>query len=121
MANQIMDLINEHRATLDLSPITLDKRLATAHAVVHTEYMIDKEGLSHDNYAQRSQALMANGAERVGENVALGFDDPRAVVSAWLNSQSHRRVIEGDYSHCGFGIIKDYRGTYYFTQLFYLE
>jgi uncharacterized protein YkwD len=121
MANEILVLVNEHRASLQLDPIKLDRSLATAHAVVHTEHMIAMDQLSHDNYAQRSQALIQNGAVSVGENVALGYTTAVAVVNAWLNSPGHKRVIEGDYSHSGFGIIQDFRGTYYFTHLFYLE
>lgn len=121
MANQILTLVNEHRAKIDLPAITADRTLATAYAVLHTEYMMQAEGLSHDNYATRSQALIQNGANKVGEVVALGYTSAENVVNAWLNSPAHKRVIEGDYSHAGFGIMQDFRGTYYFTQILYQE
>lgn len=121
MANEILRLVNNHRATLDLAPLNMDRGLATAHAVLHSEHMIATDELSHDGYAQRSQALIENGAIRVGENVALGYTTAEAVVNAWLHSPAHKQVIEGDYSHSGFGIVQDFRGTYYFTHLFYLE
>ncbi|MDC7996975.1 CAP domain-containing protein [Gilvibacter sediminis] len=121
MANDILVLVNDHRRSLNLEPIKLDRQLATAYAVMHTEYMIDNERISHDGYAQRSLALQNDGAQSVGENVARGYRSAEDVVNAWLNSQSHRRVIEGDYTHCGFGVMQDYRGTFYFTQLFYSE
>lgn len=121
MANSILVLINDHRSKLNLEPIKLDRKLATAYAVMHTEYMIDNARLSHDGYAQRSQALLQEGAQAVGENVARGYFSAEDVVNAWLNSSSHKRVIEGDYTHSGFGVMTDHRGTYYFTQLFYSE
>ena len=121
MANSILVLINDHRSKLDLEPIQLDRKLATAYAVLHTEYMIDNERISHDGYGQRSQALLQEGAQSVGENVARGYRSAEDVVNAWLNSATHKRVIEGDYTHSGFGVMQDYRGTYYFTQLFYAE
>ncbi|MEP2936418.1 MAG: CAP domain-containing protein [Gilvibacter sp.] len=121
MATEILQLVNDHRASLQLAPIQMDRRLATAHAVSHSEHMIAMDELSHDGYAQRSQALIQNGAISVGENVALGYITAEAVVNAWLHSPAHKQVIEGDYSHSGFGIVQDFRGTYYFTHLFYLE
>ena len=121
MSNEILTLINRHRAQLDLAPVMLDKQLVTAYAVMHTEYMIANSDLSHDNYAQRSQALIQNGASRVGENVAKGYLTAEAVVNAWLHSPAHKRVIEGDYTHSGFGVMQNARGTYYFTHLFYKE
>lgn len=121
MANEILSMVNAHRSTLNLEPIKLDRRTATAYAVMHTEYMIDNERISHDGYAQRSQALLSEGALRVGENVARGYRSAEDVVNAWLNSQTHRNVIEGDYTHSGFGVMQDFRGTYYFTHLFYSE
>lgn len=121
MANAILVLINDHRDKIDLEPIKLDRSLATAYAVLHTEYMIDNERISHDGYGRRTQALLDEGANSVGENVARGYLSAEAVVNAWLNSPTHRRVIEGSYTHSGFGVMTDYRGTYYFTQLFYSE
>jgi len=121
MANDVLFLINEHRATLNLSPILVDRNLATDHAVLHTQYMMAADEISHDNFGQRSQALIQNGAQSVGENVALGYLSAETVVNAWLQSESHRDVIEGNYTHAGFGFFKDERGTYYFTQLFYLQ
>ncbi len=121
MANEILTIINEHRDGLHLDPIVMDKKMATAYAVLHTQYMMDQDELSHDNYALRSQALIENGAAKVGENVALGYLTAAQVVNAWLHSPSHKRVIEGNYTHSGFGVMQDERGTYYFTQLFYLE
>ncbi len=121
MANKILTLINDHRASLQLTPLKMDRSLASAYAVSHTDYMIAEDQLSHDNYAQRSQALIESGALSVGENVALGYTSAEAVVNAWIQSPTHKAVIEGDYSHTGFGIVQDFRGTYYFTNMFYLD
>ena len=81
--------------------------------------MIDIENMNHNNFHYRQQALTYQGAQRVGENVAFGYQDPQVVVSAWLNSPSHKRNIEGDYTHSGFGIMQDTNGNFYYTQLFY--
>ncbi|MGJ8665242.1 MAG: CAP domain-containing protein [Patiriisocius sp.] len=119
MAEEILVLVNEHRATLGLAAIKKDQQYASAYAVDHTKYMIDLEEINHDNFHYRTEALKGQGAEKVGENVAFGYTDAQTVVTAWLNSDGHRRAIEGDFTHSGFGIIPNDRGTYYFTQLFY--
>lgn len=119
MANEILHLINEHRNSIGLATLKADQSYASAYAVDHTQYMIEKSKISHDNFGIRSSALKEQGAKIVGENVAFGYDSAEAVVNAWLNSPNHLKVIEGQYSHSGFGIIPNANGTYYFTQLFY--
>lgn len=119
MADKILALINNHRSTLGLSKIKRDDLYASAYAVEHTKYMIDLSRINHDNFNRRSEALKNRGANRVGENVACGYNSAIEVVQAWLNSPLHKNIIEGNYTHSGFGIIKNNEGTYFFTQLFY--
>ena len=119
MANEILTIINEHRASIGLQAIVSDKQYASAYAVDHTQYMIEVSHINHDNFVLRKNALMNRGAVAVSENVASGYTSAEDVVAAWLNSPSHRRTIEGKYTHSGFGVIQNDRGTYFFTQLFY--
>ncbi len=119
MADEILVRINEHRTSIGLSEIIKDQQYASAYAVDHTQYMIDIERINHDNFSVRSKALKDRGAKVVGENVAFGYTTAEAVVTAWLNSEGHREIIEGNYTHSGFGIMKSSKGKYYFTQLFY--
>jgi uncharacterized protein YkwD len=119
MADEILVLINDHRSSLGLDAIYRDQQYASAYAVDHTKYMIDVDGINHDNFNERSEALKDRGAKKVAENVAYGYSSAEKVVNAWLNSPGHRRVIEGDYSHSGFGVLQDNEGHYYYTQLFY--
>ncbi len=119
LANEILVLVNEHRATLGLDAIIKDQTYASAYAVDHTKYMIDLQQINHDNFGVRAQALRNQGAQNVGENVAYGYNNAHDVVSAWLYSPSHKAVIEGNYTHSGFGVVKDSGNRYYFTQLFY--
>jgi uncharacterized protein YkwD len=119
MADAILDLVNQHRVSQGLTEIKRDQTYASAYAVEHTQYMIDKAKISHDNFVVRSEALKGRGALIVGENVAYGYKTAEDVVHAWLNSPGHKKVIEGLYTHSGFGIVPNDRGDYYFTQLFY--
>jgi len=119
MANAILTLVNDHRASIGLSPLERDQGYASAYAVDHTQYMIEQGKISHDNFEIRKTALKNQGARQVTENVAFGYNTAEDVVTAWLNSPNHRRSIESSYTHSGFGIMTDARGNYYFTQLFY--
>ncbi|MEM7186306.1 MAG: CAP domain-containing protein, partial [Bacteroidota bacterium] len=119
MANEVLAVINEHRRSIGRAPIKRDQQYASAFAVEHTKYMINKKVINHDNFAARSRGLKDRGAQAVAENVAMGYTTAENVVNAWLNSPAHRDVIEGNYTHSGFGIIMDDNGNYYYTQLFY--
>lgn len=119
MADEILTLVNEYRTSIGLSALKRDQQYASAYAVDHTQYMIDISEINHDNFGVRSKALKDRGAQSVGENVAMGYTKAENLVNAWLNSPSHRDVIEGNYTHSGFGVIQNDRGIYYFTQLFY--
>ncbi len=119
LADDILVLINEHRTSLGLTKIKRDQQYASAYAVDHTKYMIENNRVNHDNFGVRSAALKDNGAKRVGENVAYGYETAEDVVYAWLHSPAHKDIIEGDYTHSGFGVIPNENGTYFYTQLFY--
>jgi len=119
MADEILLLVNEHRTSLGLSELRRDQQHASAYAVEHTQYMIGMNSINHDNFSERSKALKERGAKMVGENVAYGYSSAENVVRAWLNSPSHKTVIEGQYTHSGFGVLKNSEGRYYYTQLFY--
>jgi uncharacterized protein YkwD len=119
MADEILVLVNSHRTSIGLSEIRKDQQYASAYAVDHTQYMMEMEQINHDNFGVRSQALKDKGASAVGENVAYGYTTAEDVVTAWLNSAGHRKIIEGNFTHSGFGVIKTDNNRYYFTQLFY--
>ena len=119
LADDILALVNVHRVSIGLSAIERDQQYASAYAVSHTKYMIDIDQINHDNFGVRSSALKDRGASSVGENVAFGYKTAEAVVNAWLNSPPHKSIIEGNYTHSGFGVIPNANGTFFFTQLFY--
>ena len=119
MADDILMLVNEHRTSIGLETIKRDQQYASAYAVEHTKYMIDIDRINHDNFGIRSAALKNRGADRVGENVAYGYTTAEDVVFAWLHSPSHKDIIEGNYTHSGFGIITNSEGNIFYTQLFY--
>ena len=118
IATNILDILNSHRANIGKNALLIDG-LANDLAVEHTLYMIEKNTISHDNFNARSERLFAEAqATRTGENVAFGQPNATAVMEAWLGSQGHRNIIEGDFTHIGIAALKNPNGTYFYTQIF---
>ena len=119
-SNNILQAINSYRDKIGLAPLVFDSSFASAYAVDHTLYMITRNRISHDNFYERSLALMQSPiVNTVAENVARGYSSAEDVVKAWLSSPNHKKNIEGDYTHTGIGVLKNRDGIYYVTQLFY--
>ena len=115
---EIMELINAHRINNGLN-VLLDHNTVKAVAFTHTDYMIEVDNVSHDNFFQRKQSLQENAdANIVSENVAYGFNSAASVVNAWLNSPSHRENIEGDFTDFDVSAEQNNEGKWYFTNIF---
>ncbi|MBT8259743.1 MAG: CAP domain-containing protein, partial [Bacteroidia bacterium] len=83
---EILDLINQHRASLSLNRLNSMSEIK-AEAYGHTDYMIENNEVSHEFFYQRKANLVSKvGASKVAENVAYAFSSPQSVVNAWLNS-----------------------------------
>lgn len=115
---EILELINNHRITIGLNPLTNMSDIK-AQAYSHTNYMVDIGSVSHNGFHQRKNNLIANvGATKVGENVAYAYSSPASVVNAWINSDTHRDVLEGDYTDFDISAEKDADGRWYYTNIF---
>lgn len=120
MSNEILGLINTHRIELGLNSLIKDSSYATAYSVLHSKYMIETQSVNHNNFFTRSNGLKEKGAISVAENVAYGYSNAESVVNAWINSDGHREVIEGEYTHLGFGILRSgINNRIYYTTIFY--
>jgi len=116
---EVLDLVNTHRADLGLN--TLEKLdLISSVAEGHTNYMIEQGKASHDNFGQRSEQLMKNAnAKTVGENVAYGYTTAESVVKGWLNSDTHRAVLENpNFTHFGISTELNTNERNFFTHIF---
>jgi len=115
---EIMELINAYRINEGLNPLE-DHSTVKAVAYTHTDYMIEVDNVSHDNFFQRKQSLQSNAeANDVTENVAYGFNSASAVVNAWLNSPSHKANIVGDFTDFDISAEQNELGRWYFTNIF---
>ncbi len=93
-ASRVVELVNEERAKEGLSPLSMDSRVAAAAAIRAEEI---KTNFSHTrpNGTTCFTALDQAGASYngAGENIASGQRTPEAVVTAWMNSEGHRKNI----------------------------
>lgn len=115
---EILELINEYRISKGLSNLlTMD--IVKSQAYSHTDYMIDQDNISHDNFYTRKAYLESEaGALSVSENVAYGYSYAESVVNAWINSDSHRETIEGDFTDFDISAEQNEEGVWFFTNIF---
>jgi len=115
---EIFNLVNTYRLELGLTKLEYNNQ-AQNYTVHHNVYMISKDEISHDNFAQRSSELSVEiNATRVSENVGRNFTTANDVFEAWLASASHLKNIEGDYNETAISVYAANDGTLYFTQVF---
>ena len=115
---EILTLINEYRVEKGL-PTLQDLEVIKSVAFSHTDYMVVNNVVSHDNFSQRYQSLVSNaGATKVSENVAYAYNSAQSVVNAWINSDSHREALEGDFSHFDVSAEQNEEGRWYYTNIF---
>jgi uncharacterized protein YkwD len=114
----VLKLVNDHRAAAGCKALVIDDRITTA-AQAHSTDMATKNYFSHTSQDGRTFVQRMKGAgypKPGGENIAMGYPTPAAVVQGWMNSQGHRENI----LNCGFvamGVGLDTRGNYW-TQNF---
>ncbi len=120
--NETINIVNTYRASIGLNSLTKISSISE-QAATHTNYIIKKGKISHDNFNQRSNFLKNNiRAKSVGENVASGFSTAKSVLNGWLNSPTHRAIIEDPkYTHTGIAIKTDENGKKYFVQMFVVK
>lgn len=116
---EILQLVNEHRADLGLNTLEILDVISNV-ALPHTNYMIEVDQVSHDNFLLRQKELVEHAnAKSVGENVAYGFNSAKGVVNAWIQSDNHRKIMEDPkYTHFGISTDSNVEGRNYFTQIF---
>lgn len=115
---EILELINDYRISNGLNALG-HHNTVKAVAFTHTDYMIEEDNVSHDNFFQRKTSLQQNAdANVVSENVAYGFSSASSVVNAWINSESHLENIVGDFTDFDISAEQNEEGKWYFTNIF---
>ena len=84
--------------------------------------MADKVvSFGHEEFQKRTDEIKTKIMfKRTSENVAMN-NAPLAAqlaVRGWINSEGHKKNMEGDYNLTGVGIARSRDGSWYFTQIF---
>lgn len=116
---QVVVLVNAQRAKYGLSPLAISEDLCVK-ARMKSQDMADHNYFSHTSptYGSPFDMMKTLGISyrSAGENIAMGYATPEAVVTAWMNSQGHRENILSDkYTTLGVGYVA---GGNYWTQWF---
>ncbi len=115
----LLIIVNDHRISLGYNTLEYSS-VAQEYADEHTDYMISKGNLSHDNFSSRASGVSAEvNAEFVAENVAKDYSDASSAFQGWLESSSHKKTMEGEFTHTAVSVKKASNGKLYFTQLFF--
>lgn len=118
-ANEVFEAINNYREEMGLTKLEFSND-TYKYADEHTDYMIAEGKISHDNFNSRaSNVANETGATVVKENVAKNYPKAEQALNGWLNSQSHKNTIEGDFTHTTISVKADDKGKLYYTQLFF--
>lgn len=116
---EILQLINEHRATLSLAPLSFHPAIQASSFQHSTNIAKGLVPFGHEGFSDRANTLVQNlKGSGASENVAMGQKTAQEVVHGWLNSSGHRNNIEGDFNLTGISVVKNQQGENIFTQLF---
>ena len=116
---EVVRLVNAERASYGLPALSIRADLCQ-YARVKSQDMHDSGYFSHTspNYGSPFDMMKSFGItySHAGENIAMGYSTPEAVVSAWMNSEGHRaNILSAPYTELGVGYVAD--GGYW-TQWF---
>ena len=119
---QVLDLVNAERTKRGISTLTLDSNLSSV-ATKKSQDMVNKNYFDHTSptYGSPFDMMKQFGISyrTAGENIAKGQKTPQEVVTAWMNSEGHRKnILNPNFTNLGVGIAKDSKGTTYWTQMF---
>lgn len=116
---EMLVLVNDYRVSLGFNSLEYSA-VAYAYASNHNDYMIAQGSLSHDNFSARASDISAEvNAAYVAENVARDYATARDAFDGWLESPSHRKTVEGEFTHTAVSVKQDASGNLYFTELFF--
>ena len=117
--SEVVRLVNVERAKNGLGALTLNAKLSDV-ARAKSQDMRDKGYFSHTSptYGSPFDMMTSFGISyrTAGENIAMGYSSPQAVVTGWMNSPGHRaNILNSSFTQIGVGYVAS--GNYW-TQMF---
>ncbi len=117
--SEVVRLVNVERAKYGLSALQMNYSLVDLSRQ-KSQDMHDLKYFAHQSPTYGSAFDMMKKAgvsyRTAGENIAMGYSTPEAVVNAWMNSEGHRaNILSSKYTQIGVGYVED---GHYWTQMF---
>ena len=117
-AKQVLDMVNKERTARGLKPVVWSGYLSSPAVIRAAEISVSFSHTRPDGTPCFSISEMLN-----GENIAIGYANPQAVMNGWMNSQGHKdNILNPDFATLTVGcFIPDsgpYAGRLCWTQLF---
>ncbi|KQY42808.1 hypothetical protein ASD18_17615 [Cellulomonas sp. Root137] len=98
VSDEIVTRTNAERAAVGLAPLAVSA-CGTEQAAARTALLVAEDRFEHDPL---EPVLEACAARAVGENLALGYPTPLAVVAGWMGSDGHRaNILNPTYTQIG--------------------
>lgn len=116
---QVLSLVNQQRAANGLTALVLDDTVSAA-AQIRAEECAQNFSHTRPNGTPCFTALKTLGVtySSAAENIAYGQTTPQEVVTAWMNSDGHRKnILNSKYTKIGIGYAT-INGTPYWSQFF---
>lgn len=115
---EVAQLVNVERAKAGLAPLTLNWELSRV-ARYKSQDMKDNRYFAHNSptYGTPFQMIRSFGLSyrTAGENIAMGYATPAAVMNGWMNSSGHRaNILNASYTQIGVGYVAE--GSYWTQQ-----
>lgn len=120
LAASVFNLVNKARKAEGLSPLTYSSKAQKA-ADIRAKEIIELFSHTRPDGSDCFTALSETGVtmKSAGENLASGYETPKAVVDGWLASPGHREnIMRPDFTELAVGVATDSFGTIYWSQFF---
>lgn len=116
---EVVRLVNEIRRSYGLKELKLNWQLSRV-ARYKSQDMVDNRYFSHTSptYGSPFDMIKAFNVRfnYAGENIAMGYSTPAAVVNGWMNSPGHRaNILNVNFTEIGVGYVAN---GHYWTQMF---
>lgn len=117
---EMVTMINVERGSRGLPFLRLDDRMTRA-ALAHAADMAANRRMQHlgTDGSDGGMRLTEEGYvwSSWGENIGAGFVDPRTLFTSWMNSDTHRFNLLGDFTDIGVGAVATPDGVPYWALL----
>lgn len=109
---EVVALTNARRAAVGAPPVTWNACLVP-YSQTWAQTLAARGSLAHQDLGP---LLSACSLASTGENVAMGYATPSAVVTGWMNSPSHRaNILNPVFTQISIGLATDGSGRRYWT------